>query len=135
MDVLAPSQRSYNMSRIRGRNTKPEVLMRRLLWQSGVRGFRLHAKVPGKPDIYFPKKKIAVFIDGCFWHGCPVCRLTPATNAAFWKEKILRNKARDAVVNVLLKKEGIRVVRVWEHQIRRKPGKPVQRIAGMLKGV
>ena len=117
-DVLTKEQRSYNMSRIRGCDTGPEVLLRKLLFSRGLRGYRVKSGVFGKPDIVFPRYRIAVFIDGCFWHKCPVCFVRPETNRKFWDEKIEGNIKRDTVVNERLTGEGYAVIRLWEHEIK-----------------
>lgn len=117
-DVLTKEQRSYNMSMIRGKNTKPEIALRKLLFASGLRGYRLHYRLPGKPDIVFPKGKTAVFIDGCFWHKCPRCFMEPGTNREFWKKKIESNVKRDKIVNAELRKKEWKVLRIWEHEMR-----------------
>jgi len=116
-DVLTKKQRSYNMSMIRAKNTQPEIRLRKILSASGLRGYRFHYKLLGKPDIVFPKKRIAIFIDGCFWHKCPRCFIKPETNKRFWKQKIDSNIKRDRLVNARLKKEGWIVLRIWEHEI------------------
>ena len=115
-DVHSPAKRSYNMSMIRGVNTLPEQSLRKVLWRFGFR-YRLSAKLPGRPDLVFPRFKVAIFIDGCFWHGCPRHMTWPKNNAAFWKKKILGNKSRDAIVTRELKRSGWTVVRVWEHEV------------------
>lgn len=102
------------MSGIRGKDTKPELTVRRFLHRAGLR-FRLHAKLPGKPDLVFPKYKTAVFVHGCFWHRHRGCRLatTPATNPVFWQEKFDANVHRDALVKKALSKLGWKVLVVW----------------------
>lgn len=117
VDVLTKEQRSYNMSRIRGRDTKTEIAMRKLLYTKGLRRYRVNFKLPGKPDIVFTKYKIAVFIDGCFWHKCPKCFIEPETNKDFWMNKINSNVERDAETNDILTKRGWKVIRFWEHEI------------------
>ena len=117
-DVLTRRQRSYNMSQIKSRNTKPEVKLRNILWLRGIRGYRINAKLFGRPDIVFPKSRVAVFIDGCFWHRCPQCFIRPSTNRKFWDKKISGNVRRDREVNRILKKDGWKVIRIWEHLIR-----------------
>jgi len=87
----------------------------------------------GKPDIVFPKKKVAVFIDGCFWHKCPKCFKKPATNKVFWMRKIDSNTKRDKVVNADLKKKGWKVIRIWEHEIRKNLNKCYFKIHKELK--
>ena len=116
MDVLTKEQRSYNMSQIRGKNTKPEISLRRALWALGLR-YRIHYKLPGKPDIVFPSKKLAVFVDGCFWHGCPEHSAKPKTNSSFWETKLMGNIERDKKTQALLEKSGWKVLRFWEHDI------------------
>lgn len=116
-DVHTAAQRSYNMSRIRGVNTRPEILLRKALWGLGLR-YRLSTKLRGKPDLVFPRFKVVLFVDGCFWHGCRKHLVWPKNNAQFWKNKILGNKNRDAATNRDLKRSGWLVIRVWEHQIR-----------------
>lgn len=96
-DVHSPSVRSYNMSRIKGRNTKPEMLVRKFLFSKGFR-YRLHVKsLPGKPDIVLPKYKTVIFIHGCFWHGHENCKkfVIPKTRTKWWLDKINKNKAND----------------------------------------
>ena len=118
-DVLTREQRSYNMSRIRGENTKPEITLRKLLYAKGLRGYRTKAKVYGKPDVVFPRFRVAVFVDGCFWHKCPGCFVMPETNQEFWLSKIEGNVRRDEKVNDRLRQEGYEVIRVWEHEVRK----------------
>ncbi len=116
-DVLTKKQRSYNMSMIRGKNTQPEIILRKAVLGAGIRGYRLNYKLPGKPDIVFPKNKIAIFIDGCFWHKCPKCFIKPETNKKFWDNKIDSNVKRDRFVNVELREKGWKIIRIWEHEI------------------
>ena len=121
------------MSRIRSKNTKPEVLLRKTLWNLGFRGYRIHNKdLPGKPDIVFKKKKIAIFIDGCFWHKCPLDFQEPKTNTEYWMKKIQANVDRDKKVNEQLRNDGWVVVRIWEHSMRKEPEKTVKRIIPLL---
>lgn len=118
-DVLSPEQRRLNMSRIRGKNTRPEMRLRTALHMRGLR-FRLHRKdLPGSPDIVFVRQKVAVFVDGCFWHGCPAHGARPQTNAEFWSEKIEKNRARDSRASRELKHLGWTVLRIWEHELKR----------------
>jgi DNA mismatch endonuclease (patch repair protein) len=118
-DVLTKKQRSYCMSRIRAKDTQPEVILRKALSSAGLKGYRLHYKLIGKPDIVFPKRRIAIFIDGCFWHRCPKCFIKPGTNKSFWKKKIDSNVKRDKTVNAELKSKGWKVLRIWEHELRK----------------
>lgn len=117
MDVLSPEQRSRCMSRIRGTDTKPELKLRKALWHRGWR-YRLHCKeLPGRPDIVFVSQGVAVFVDGCFFHGCPKHYSPPESNAEFWSRKIEANKRRDAEVSAELEADGWHVLRIWEHEI------------------
>lgn len=109
------------MSRIRSAGNKDtELRLIQIFRANDITGWRRGSKLPGKPDFVFPKHKIAVFVDGCFWHGCPKHATQPKTNATFWQEKIARNKARDRKVNRLLRAKGWTVLRVWEHDLRKR---------------
>ncbi|WP_332815978.1 very short patch repair endonuclease [Ramlibacter sp.] len=116
MDTLTPAERSERMGRIRGQDTKPELLLRRALHGLGLR-YRLHVKaLPGKPDIVFPKFRTVLFVNGCFWHrhaGCKVAN-TPKTNIDFWRAKFQANVDRDQRNIVRLQELGWRVLIVWE---------------------
>ena len=117
-----PEVRSWVMSRIRKTDSKPEIALRKALWAAGVRGWRLRAKLPGTPDVVFSRVRLAVFVDGCFWHGCPHCAIpTPRSNRSYWEPKIERNKARDVRVRRKLNALGWSVLRLREHQIVRAP--------------
>ncbi len=131
-DVLTEEQRKYNMSQIRAKNTGPEVKLRKLLYAHGIRGYRIHYELPGKPDIVFVKKKIVVFVDGCFWHKCPKCFREPETRKEFWMKKISENVKRDKRNQQTLTEQGWSVIRVWEHEIRKEPEITVQRIIALL---
>ncbi len=132
-DVLTKKQRSYNMSRIKGRDTKPELSLRKLLFRKGVRGYRTHYKLPGKPDIVFLSKKVAIFIDGCFWHKCPKCFIEPETRKGFWLNKISGNVKRDKEVKKLLKKDKWKVLRFWEHEVKKDANKVTEKIIKELR--
>ncbi|MBU0578043.1 very short patch repair endonuclease [Patescibacteria group bacterium] len=118
MDRHTKQQRSYNMSQVKGKNTKLEIIFRQYIWNKGLRGYRLHAKLPGKPDLFFGPKKVAVFIDGCFWHKCALCFKGPKTNKKFWSAKIRSNVERDLDNDIKLKKLNIEPIRFWEHEIK-----------------
>jgi DNA mismatch endonuclease, patch repair protein len=118
-DIVDSISRSRMMSGIRAKNTDPEIRIRKGLHAMGYR-YRLHApEVPGKPDVVLPRHRSAVFVNGCFWHGhdCPLYRL-PGTRSDFWRAKIERNRARDAVVRQQLQETGWRSLTVWECAIR-----------------
>jgi len=121
VDVLSSKQRRHNMSQIRGRDTKPELMVRRLLHACGYR-FRLHCRdLPGKPDLILPKWRTAIFVNGCFWHrhDCRYFKL-PSTHREFWEQKISKNVERDKIVQAALLKDGWRVLVIWECALRGK---------------
>jgi DNA mismatch endonuclease (patch repair protein) len=120
-DVFSKSKRSEVMSQIRSRgNQATELALAKLFRRHKITGWRRNQKVFGKPDFIFPKHKLAVFVDGCFWHGCPKHGTQPKGNAAFWRKKISRNQIRDRLVTRTLRKAGWRVLRIWEHELTRK---------------
>jgi DNA mismatch endonuclease, patch repair protein len=112
-------KRSEVMSRIRGRDNKDtELALAKLFRRNKITGWRRHQTVFGKPDFIFPKLKLAMFVDGCFWHGCPKHATKPKNNRAFWERKLTANKRRDRLVNQTLRRAGWRVLRIWEHALR-----------------
>jgi DNA mismatch endonuclease, patch repair protein len=120
-DVHTKAQRSYNMSQIRSANTKPELLVRKFLHAQGFR-YKLHDKIlPGKPDIVLPKYKTVIFIHGCFWHGHSNCKYftIPKTRTVWWRNKIETNKANDAKAMKSLRKDGWKVITVWECKLKK----------------
>jgi DNA mismatch endonuclease (patch repair protein) len=127
VDNLTSEQRSYTMSRIRSRNTKPELIVRRLAHARGLR-FRLHERgLPGCPDLVFARAKVVVFIDGDFWHGWRFSRWKTKL-APYWESKIAGNRKRDRSNFRRLRHEGWSVIRLWEHEVENDPGKCVDRI-------
>ena len=120
-DVHSPATRSYNMSRINGKNTKPEELVRKYLFSKGFRYRKNDKRLPGKPDIVLPKYKTCVFVNGCFWHGHEGCRYFrwPEDNADFWKTKIMQNRERDDKKHKELLKMGWKVLVVWECELKK----------------
>jgi len=132
-DVFSKAKRSDVMSRIRGRGNKDtELRLAFLLRQNSITGWRRHLPLAGRPDFAFPKHKVAIFVDGCFWHCCPRCVNVPASNTDFWLTKLETNVRRDRRVNRELKSVGWKVVRVWEHELR-KPEGVMRQIARLLK--
>jgi DNA mismatch endonuclease (patch repair protein) len=106
------------MSKIRGHGNKDtELALMKLFRRHRITGWRRHQDVFGKPDFIFPAAKLAVFVDGCFWHGCPRCFRRPKSNRKFWDKKICRNRERDREVSRELRRLGWRVVRIWEHDL------------------
>ena len=133
MDVLTNEQRHYNMSRIRSKNTKPELIVRKFLWGRGFR-YRLQRKdLPGKPDIVLPRLRIVIFVNGCFWHmhGCKKFVL-PSTNAEFWYDKLSKNKMRDKRNYRKLKKVGWNYIIIWECQLSNNKEKILEKLYSTL---
>ena len=115
-DKLSKGQRSYNMSRIRGKNTSPERALKKYLKK---KGYKISSvKLFGSPDIVLKRKKIAIFVDGCFWHKCRKHYIQPKTKKSFWIKKINQNVKRDKIVNRTLRKNGWKIIRIWEHEIK-----------------
>lgn len=120
-DVHTPEQRSFNMSRIRNRNTRPEMIVRSIVHRMGYR-YSLHRKdLPGKPDLVFTSRRKIIFVHGCFFHihDCPYGRVTPKTNAEFWQTKRLSNVERDKRNQAALEGQGWKVLTVWECMTKR----------------
>jgi len=120
-DVFTKSKRSEVMSRIRGKGNKDtELALMKLFRAQRITGWRRHQPIIGRPDFVFPKLRLAIFVDGCFWHSCPLHGTKPKNNAAFWQKKLAANQERDRLVTRSLKKAGWRVLRLWEHELARK---------------
>jgi DNA mismatch endonuclease (patch repair protein) len=128
------SQASFVMSKNKARNTGPELKLRKTLWANGLRGYRIHLKTcPGRPDIAYTKKKLAIFVNGCFWHRCPYCYPhEPQHNSEFWKKKFERNVERDKRKVQELKDAGWSSLTIWECQINNYPEEQAKRIAETL---
>ena len=132
-DVFTKAKRSEVMSHIRGQgNKETELVLMTLLRRHGIAGWRRHLPVFGRPDFVFLKLRVALFVDGCFWHGCPKHSNMPANNRPFWRKKMAANKARDRRVNRELRRAGWRVVRIWEHALTRRGGACMRRIQAAL---
>lgn len=124
-DVMTPEQRSRNMAAIKGKDTKPEMIVRKYLFSWGLR-FRVQVrKLPGTPDIVLPKYKTVIFVNGCFWHGHEGCKYfrLPKSNVDFWQTKITRNIERDVETGAELKNWGWKVIRIWECEIKAVTGR------------
>jgi DNA mismatch endonuclease (patch repair protein) len=126
--------RSRAMGRVRGTGNKSTEMRLRLgLVGSHIKGWKANSReVPGRPDIYFPRQRIAVFVDGCFWHACPRCFHIPRSNKKYWTKKFSLNKARDRKVNSTLRSQGIIVLRFWEHQLAQNLRKCIDQISSRL---
>lgn len=131
-DVLTPEQRKRCMASIRGKDTKPEVAIRKAIWRLGYR-YRISSSLPGKPDLVFRRFNTVVFIDGCFWHKCPLHFVQPKTRSDFWTKKISANAERDKIVTKKLNSQGWQVVRIWEHQIKESLENSVASLAKYLE--
>jgi DNA mismatch endonuclease, patch repair protein len=134
MDVFTPAKRSDVMSRIRSRgNRSTDRKLAAMLRARKISGWKMHTStVMGCPDFYFPFHRIAVFVDGCFWHACKKCFQMPASNRIFWATKIFKNTKRDREVTRALKRAEVRVLRIWEHDLEKKTHR-VRRLIDALK--
>jgi DNA mismatch endonuclease (patch repair protein) len=120
-DVFTKQKRSEVMSKIRGKGNKDtELAMIRILKEFHITGWRRNQLIFGKPDFIFPRMKVAIFVDGCFWHGCPKHSTLPKNNREFWQKKLGANKVRDKLVGRELRKNGWVVIRIWEHELRQR---------------
>ncbi|AKU70702.1 endonuclease [Prevotella fusca JCM 17724] len=121
MDTLSKQQRHNNMASIKGKNTKPEMIVRRYLWHSGFRYRVNNPRLPGHPDIVLRKYRTCIFVNGCFWHGHEGCRhyVVPKTNTDFWVRKIMRNKERDKETQQQLARMGWHCITVWECELKK----------------
>lgn len=137
-DGRAPIPVKESTSRVmranKAKNTTPEITFRRLLSSEGIKGYRLNWRnTPGRPDIAFPSRRIAIFINGCFWHRCPYCKPSfPKTHKAFWRQKFAKNILRDKEKVSLLRKDGWKVLTIWECQIKKRPTLSVVRVKKLL---
>ena len=120
MDNLSSSDRKKNMRNIKSTGARStEKILRSSLVGAGISGFKLnYEKLPGKPDFVFCKEQVVVFVDGCFWHGCPQCYKSPKSNNEYWRGKYNTNKKRDRQVDIALTEDGWAVVRIWEHELK-----------------
>ena len=117
-DIWSKQKRSEVMSLIRSRGNKAtELRLIEIFREYGITGWRRNQKLTGKPDFTFRRERVVVFVDGCFWHGCPKCYKRPKSNRKFWDEKIAANRKRDRLVNSELRGLGWKVVRAWQHQL------------------
>lgn len=135
MDVHSKKTRSYNMSRIKGKNTKPEEIVRKYLFSQGFRYRKNDKKLPGHPDIVLPKYKTVVLVNGCFWHGHEGCKyfVWPENNAEFWREKITTNIQRDKNKSQQLQSLGWRVITVWECELKKSRDLCLEQLVNILK--
>lgn len=133
MDTISKKKRSEIMRAIRSKDSKMELALRQALDKLKIKYRKNVSGLPGKPDIVFDRKRVALFLDSCFWHGCGKhCRL-PSSNKKYWASKIRNNKTRDRLVSKKYGSMGWKVLRFWEHDLSRSPEKILNKIKGMLK--
>ncbi len=133
MDPMTPEERSVQMSKVRGKGNKStEGIVESRLIEAGIVGWEKHTRLlKASPDFYFPQQRLALFVDGCFWHACPTCkRRTPHARSEFWGAKIEQNRKRDNRVRRELQRQGYHVMRIWEHDLKR--GTWLKRLRSML---
>jgi DNA mismatch endonuclease, patch repair protein len=132
VDVFSRQRRSEIMARVKGTGNKAtELRLIQIFRKNGLVGWRRNCAVFGRPDFVFPTKRVAIFVDGCFWHCCPMHGEIPTTNRNFWQKKLARNKNRDSLVNRTLKKRGWTIIRLWQHDLQ-KPERVVRRLSRRL---
>jgi DNA mismatch endonuclease (patch repair protein) len=133
-DIFSKKKRSAVMAAVRSKgNRSTELKLIAIMKQHHIKGWRRNYELFGKPDFVFPRERLAVFVDGCFWHGCPQHGTMPESNADFWREKIARNKRRDRKVSATLRSKGWRVLRIWEHDTKQGVARTSRRICKALK--
>ena len=131
-DVFSKKKRSQVMAAIRSKGNKDtELKLASILRANGIKGWRRHQRLPGSPDFVFRRARLAVFVDGCFWHGCPKHGRTPDSNRSFWLRKLNRNKQRDRAVSKRLRSSGWRVLRFWAHDL----GSPEAVVRRLVSGL
>ncbi|WP_299825933.1 very short patch repair endonuclease [uncultured Pontibacter sp.] len=135
--LTAQEKTSRYMRGNKSKNTKPELALRKALWSDGLRGYRVHwPKAPGKPDICYPSRKLAIFIHGCFWHQCPTCKpMLPKSNVTFWQAKFENNIKRDAKYKQLYREAGWQRIVIWECQLRQSMAGCLTLIKELHRGV
>jgi DNA mismatch endonuclease (patch repair protein) len=132
-DFVTNKKRSDIMSKIKSSDTNFEKSFRKLLWEKGYRYRKNVNNMRGKPDIYFPGKRIIIFLDSCFWHGCKEhCRM-PKTNKSYWETKIEKNKKRDEETTKYYKDNNFKILRVWEHEIKSDPKNTIKKVVSFIE--
>lgn len=134
MDPLSSVERSALMAKVKGSgNASTERVVEAMLNDRGIEGWVKHPDLPGKPDFYFPDQRLVIFVDGCYWHGCPRHVRYPQANADYWRAKIERTMRRDDRTRRLLRRQGFHVMRVWEHDLKRDTW--VKRLMSIMKRI
>ncbi len=118
-DNLTIEQRRNTMRAVKSKDSKMEIKFRSALWRKGLRFYKNVENMPGKPDIIFPRRKVVIFLDSCFWHGCPIHLRLPNSNAEYWQIKIETNRNRDIKINAIYREMHWQVMRVWEHELKK----------------
>jgi DNA mismatch endonuclease (patch repair protein) len=134
MDTVTKAKRSQMMAAVKGKgNRSTEWKIRSRLISAGISGWSLQRKsLVGTPDFIFSDQKVAIFLDGCFWHGCKSCKNIPSSNHQFWLQKIEKNRRRDQFVNRKLRRLGWKVIRFWEHSIKKNPNGCIEKIKASI---
>lgn len=134
MDTVSKRERSRIMAAVRSQQTRStERKLRAVLVAAGMRGWRYQiSSLPGKPDFVFPRKKLVVFVDGCFWHGCPKCYRRPNSRRAYWDAKVASTMGRDRSHRAKLRRRGWCVIRIWEHELAKNPQGCIVKIQALL---
>lgn len=132
VDIFSKQKRSEIMAQVKSKNTKPEILLRKILRSMSLK-YRPHYAIEGKPDAVLLPYKIALFVDGCFWHKCPKCFRLPKSNAKYWSAKISKNVSRARKVNMTLKRKSWRVLRIREHELSQNPDNVKNKIMLLIK--
>ncbi len=127
-DIFSSAKRSEIMSKVRNKDSKIEIKFRKALWKEGFRYIKNSTKYFGKPDIVMPKYKTVIFVDSCFWHGCKKHGTVPVTSNTFWVKKLDRNRQRDKEVNRHFRKKNWKIIRIWEHDLKKKLEKTINNV-------
>jgi len=133
-DTFSPEERSRIMRAVKGADTALEVRVRSALWRMGLRFRKNVVTLPGKPDIAFTRRRLVIFIDSCFWHGCPLHLRRPKSNQVYWEAKIARNQRRDLEIDRAYQEVGWTVLRVWEHELNGDFDAAIDRIVVSARG-
>jgi DNA mismatch endonuclease, patch repair protein len=134
-DKISVQERSRVMRSVKGKDTNLEIKVRSMLWRKGLRFRKNVAELMGKPDIVFPGKRLVVFLDSCFWHGCPQHLRRPSSNQEYWQKKIARNIQRDKDVTKYYLENGWTVLRIWEHELKQSFVSCLERIENKVKSI
>lgn len=133
-DNVSEEVRSRTMRAVRGRDTSPEIALRRSLREHGLRGYRVSPRgILGVPDVAYVGLRLAVFVDGCYWHGCPKHCRRPTSNTGYWNQKIEKNIERDSRISAALTEQGWTVLRFWEHELKKEPAKITQIVVDSVR--